>query len=103
MVSEGIEVNMIESTLLFQFVSRSPSPFPSERHVTMPIELPEPAKIVMAGAMSGIVSTGAIHPMDTIRTRLQTSRNFNGVFDCAAKTIRNEVRAVPLLFFCTFP
>lgn len=53
-------------------------------------ELPEATKIILAGAASGIVSTAAIHPMDTIRTRLQSTRHFTGVFDCAVKTVKNE-------------
>ena len=36
--------------------------------------------------------------MDTIRTRLQTSRNFSGVVDCCVKTVRNEVQYMPSFF-----
>lgn len=40
--------------------------------------------------MVGNYLVQAIHPLDTIRTRLQTSRNFTGVGDCLVKSVRNE-------------
>jgi len=39
------------------------------------------------GACAGIV---AGQPLDTIKTRMQTSANYNGVWDCVMKTGRNE-------------
>jgi len=47
---------------------------------------------LIAGSCGGMASILVCHPMDTIRTRLQTtsSSQFSGAIDCALKTINNE-------------
>ena len=45
---------------------------------------------VLAGSAAGIASTLVAHPLDTIRTRLQTSTRFTGAIDCARQTVAAE-------------
>ena len=36
------------------------------------------------------ISVACSHPMDTIKTRLQTTNNYRGITDCAKKMIQKE-------------
>jgi hypothetical protein len=47
-------------------------------------------KNLIAGSVSGISATLICHPLDTIRTRLQTSSKFAGVIDCVRSTAKHE-------------
>jgi hypothetical protein len=49
-------------------------------------------KTVLAGSVAGISGTLVCHPMDTVRTRLQTAPvgTFTGAADCVVKCVRNE-------------
>jgi solute carrier family 25 (mitochondrial carnitine/acylcarnitine transporter), member 20/29 len=47
-------------------------------------------KNVVAGATSGFCLTVVGHPFDLVKVRLQTSKQFTGVFDCVKKTFSNE-------------
>jgi len=50
------------------------------------------AKDIAAGTISGWASILVVHPLDTVRTRLQTAEpgRFKGVMDLCVKTARNE-------------
>lgn len=50
------------------------------------------AKSLLAGSASGVMAIAVVHPMDTIRTRLQTTSasQFRGAIDCATKTLAKE-------------
>src|SRR5690242_5815735 len=48
-------------------------------------------KSIIAGSISGMTSVIICHPLDTIRTRLQTSpKRFNGFFHSCYLTLRYE-------------
>lgn len=47
-------------------------------------------KNTVAGSMAGMASLLVCHPLDVVRTRLQTSARFRGAFDCARKTVVEE-------------
>ena len=50
-----------------------------------------PTKQLTAGACAGMASVVACHPMDTIRTRLQTSKQFQGsALQCLRSTVTKE-------------
>eukprot|EP00794_Sanderia_malayensis_P006983 gene6983-7768_t len=63
-----------------------------------PKKIHEHVKHFIAGGGGGMSLVFAGHPLDTIKVRLQTqpiptagqAPQFNGLFDCAKKTIRNE-------------
>lgn len=47
---------------------------------------------ILAGTISGMVTQVVVHPLDTIRVRLQTAPpgRFTGVFDVCRQTVKNE-------------
>lgn len=45
---------------------------------------------LIAGAVAGASSLLVVHPLDTIRTRVQTNAEYKGVIDCFTKTIKTE-------------
>jgi solute carrier family 25 carnitine/acylcarnitine transporter 20/29 len=45
---------------------------------------------LLAGAIAGQASLLCVHPMDVIRTRLQTNPQYTGVIQCATQTLKNE-------------
>ena len=45
---------------------------------------------IIAGSAGGIGSTLVCHPLDTVRTRLQTASHFRGALDCFGQTVKNE-------------
>lgn len=49
-------------------------------------------KNLIAGSCAGCASLLACHPLDTVRTRLQTTggSQFSGAIDCFVKTVRGE-------------
>jgi solute carrier family 25 carnitine/acylcarnitine transporter 20/29 len=47
-------------------------------------------KDLFAGGLAGICSLIVCYPLDTMRTRLQTSTRFKGVVDCFVKTLKYE-------------
>ena len=54
--------------------------------------LSDPAVSVIAGSCAGVASTLACHPLDTLRTRMQTSKAgaYSGTADCLRTTLRTE-------------
>jgi len=60
----------------------------------MPVLSSEATKQVLSGSVAGISATIVVHPLDTIRTRLQTAEvsgaKYSGALDCAVKTLRYE-------------
>jgi len=48
------------------------------------------AKNISAGAVAGIAQTLIVHPLDVIRTRLQTANRFSGPVSCLAQTVKHE-------------
>uniref|UniRef100_A0A6U3AS15 Mitochondrial carrier protein n=1 Tax=Lotharella globosa TaxID=91324 RepID=A0A6U3AS15_9EUKA len=56
--------------------------------------LPSSVKQVISGSAAGISATLLVHPLDTIRTRVQTADvsgvQYRGAIDCAAKTLKYE-------------
>ncbi|XP_056449453.1 solute carrier family 25 member 45-like [Gadus chalcogrammus] len=49
-----------------------------------------PSSEYMAGSVSGALGVIVGHPMDTVKVRLQVHTQYNGIFDCVAKTFANE-------------
>jgi len=49
-----------------------------------------PIKYFISGGFGGICTVIVGHPFDTIKVRLQTSDKYNGMLDCAKKTIQKE-------------
>ncbi|CAL8240253.1 unnamed protein product [Gadus morhua 'NCC'] len=49
-----------------------------------------PSSEYMAGSVSGALGVVVGHPMDTVKVRLQVHTQYNGIFDCVAKTFANE-------------
>lgn len=53
-----------------------------------------PIKYFISGGFGGICTVLVGHPFDTIKVRLQTSaltnQHYNGMVDCASKTIKRE-------------
>eukprot|EP00457_Paulinella_chromatophora_P011254 gb/GEZN01011384.1/.p1 GENE.gb/GEZN01011384.1/~~gb/GEZN01011384.1/.p1 ORF type:complete len:285 (-),score=7.48 gb/GEZN01011384.1/:235-1089(-) len=47
-------------------------------------------KSFLAGSVAGMASIVVVHPLDTIRTRVQTSSKYYGAWDCAVETARRE-------------
>eukprot|EP00465_Bigelowiella_longifila_P001765 CAMPEP_0185253088 /NCGR_PEP_ID=MMETSP1359-20130426/1986_1 /TAXON_ID=552665 /ORGANISM="Bigelowiella longifila, Strain CCMP242" /LENGTH=276 /DNA_ID=CAMNT_0027835413 /DNA_START=124 /DNA_END=955 /DNA_ORIENTATION=- len=51
-------------------------------------------KQVLSGSIAGMSATIFVHPLDTIRTRVQTAEvsgtKYSGALDCAVKTLRYE-------------
>ena len=47
---------------------------------------------VVSGSVGAIASTLVVHPLDTVRTRLQTTtaQRFTGAWHCARSTLRLE-------------
>mmetsp|Transcript_19126 Transcript_19126/g.24121 ORF Transcript_19126/g.24121 Transcript_19126/m.24121 type:complete len:328 (+) Transcript_19126:137-1120(+) len=45
---------------------------------------------IFAGGVAGMVSTVACHPLDTIRTRLQTTTLYAGAWECFKTMVRQE-------------
>ena len=55
---------------------------------------------VLSGSVAGVVATASVHPLDTLRTRLQTDLfqastgnrppQYSGALDCFRQTVRNE-------------
>jgi solute carrier family 25 carnitine/acylcarnitine transporter 20/29 len=48
------------------------------------------AKNLFAGAVGGMTSVLVCHPMDTVRTRLQTGTQFRGAMHCFSSTVKQE-------------
>jgi hypothetical protein len=48
------------------------------------------AQNLFAGSVAGISATVVCHPLDVIRTRLQTSGRFRGAIHCASLTVKEE-------------
>lgn len=55
-----------------------------------PMVLPEAVKNLLAGSCAGVGSTLICHPLDTVRTRLQTNTQFRGAFHCMQETVAKE-------------
>eukprot|EP00808_Paulinella_micropora_P028734 g27810.t1 len=51
---------------------------------------PTVVKALFAGSLAGMASIVAVHPFDTVRTRLQTSSQYKGAIDCVLSTAKNE-------------
>eukprot|EP00455_Lapot_gusevi_P019860 TRINITY_DN2113_c0_g1_i2.p1 TRINITY_DN2113_c0_g1~~TRINITY_DN2113_c0_g1_i2.p1 ORF type:complete len:289 (+),score=49.64 TRINITY_DN2113_c0_g1_i2:69-935(+) len=45
---------------------------------------------IISGSAAGIAALFVVYPLDTLRTRLQTSGRFSGPLDCAKKTLLEE-------------
>lgn len=59
-------------------------------------EIHSPISYSIAGTVGGLISVTVVHPLDTIKVRLQTTAilaqrtKFRGTFDCIAQTVRKE-------------
>jgi solute carrier family 25 carnitine/acylcarnitine transporter 20/29 len=53
-----------------------------------------PVKYFISGGFGGVCTVLVGHPFDTIKVRLQTTaltgQHYNGMYDCASKTIARE-------------
>ncbi|PRP81078.1 hypothetical protein PROFUN_11192 [Planoprotostelium fungivorum] len=58
----------------------------SERGIILPIAVIE----ILSGSIGGITQALASHPLDTIKVRMQTMGQYNGMLHCASMTIRQE-------------
>lgn len=45
---------------------------------------------LLAGIAAGLAGTTLGHPLDTIKTRLQTQHIYHGAFHCAREIAKNE-------------
>jgi len=50
----------------------------------------EALRVLAAGSVAGMASTMVCHPLDTVRTRLQTSRKYRGALHCVQETASRE-------------
>jgi solute carrier family 25 carnitine/acylcarnitine transporter 20/29 len=75
------------TSFLVDVVSQSPLPFSC---LTCQMSSWSSWNPLIAGSAAGMASTLVAHPMDTIRTRLQTSSRFSGAIDCMRQTVANE-------------
>jgi solute carrier family 25 phosphate transporter 23/24/25/41 len=90
MPAKGIELATFDGLKRFLLVQRD-----SHR-----LHIPENIVVAFAGAVSGVVSSIAVHPLETIRTRLvlvnSNSRSQRGALRCALDLVRWQ--GIPGLF-----